>query len=147
MIIKHSFARMLSTIPRTEKTPPLYYVLAWVWSRVFGHGEVGLRSMSAIAGTLTVPVAARIAKRLFDVRAGLFAAMLVAVNPFLVFYSQEARSYALLVLFSTCALWAFIEVLNATRGRWPSPYRLSPCRWRWRWAESTTCFPATSCRC
>ena len=42
---------------RTESTPPLYYALAWLWAKLFGDGEVGLRSLSAIVGTLTVPLA------------------------------------------------------------------------------------------
>ena len=90
---------MLSTIARTESTPPLYYALAWLWAKLFGHGEAGLRSLSAVVGTLTVPVAWRAGGELFGAaRAGLVAAALVAVNPYFVWYSQEARSYSLLVL-------------------------------------------------
>jgi mannosyltransferase len=109
MVIKHDFVHMLSTIPRTEKTPPLYYMVAWLWSRVFGYGEFALRSLSALAGAATVPVAYATAKRLFSARVGLIGASLIAVNPFLLYFSQEARSYALLVLLSTCALWAFAD--------------------------------------
>ena len=47
---------MLRPIPTTESTPPLYYVLARGWAVVFGTGEVGLRSLSALLGTLTIPV-------------------------------------------------------------------------------------------
>src|SRR5437868_3034459 len=42
-----SFAQMLHAVARTESTPPLYYALAWVWVRIFGADEVGLRSLSA----------------------------------------------------------------------------------------------------
>ena len=117
MIVKSSFGHMLRTIPRTEKTPPLYYLFAWVWARVFGTGAFALRSVSAIAGKLTVPVAALTARRLFNARAEIFTAILVAVNPFLVYYSQEARSYSLLVLFSACALWAFVEAWKTGSNR------------------------------
>jgi 4-amino-4-deoxy-L-arabinose transferase-like glycosyltransferase len=89
--------------------------LAWLWEKVFGHGEAGLRSLSALIGTATVPVAwaaarellasERAAREWFDSpRAGLVAAALVAVNPFFVWYSQEARSYSLLVLTATLTL-------------------------------------------
>jgi uncharacterized membrane protein len=47
---------MLSTIPDTERTPPLYYLLAWGWTRLFGYGEVGIRSLSVLIGTATVPL-------------------------------------------------------------------------------------------
>jgi len=44
---------MLHAIPHSEATPYLYYVLAWPWTHVFGSGEVGIRSLSALAGTVT----------------------------------------------------------------------------------------------
>ena len=47
---------MLGLIPQTESTPPLYYCVAWVWARVFGFGEAGLRSLSALCRGATVPV-------------------------------------------------------------------------------------------
>ena len=48
---------MLGLIPQTESTPPLYYCVAWVWARMFGYGETGLRSLSAVCGVSVVPVA------------------------------------------------------------------------------------------
>lgn len=103
---------MLSAIPHSESTPPLYYVLAWAWVRVFGAGEVGLRSLSALFGTATLIVLALIARRLAGWRAGLAAAALAAANPLLLWYSQEARSYGLLVLLCALSIWLLI------RGDW-----------------------------
>ena len=40
-LVKSSFGHMLSSIGGSESTPPLYYVIAWVWARVFGDGEWG----------------------------------------------------------------------------------------------------------
>ena len=42
---------MLGTVLGQETTPPLYFMLAWGWAKVFGFGEEGLRSLSALAGT------------------------------------------------------------------------------------------------
>ena len=97
-LLDRGLGDVLREIPRTEATPFAYYVVAWVWSSVFGLGEVGLRSLSALAGTATIPVAYGAGAVLVSRRAGLVAAALVATNPFLVWYSQEARSYALLAL-------------------------------------------------
>ena len=80
----------------SESAPPLYYALAWLWTQVTGTGEFGLRSLSALAGVATVPVAYLLGAELRGRRAGLVAAALVAVNPMLLWYSQEARAYALL---------------------------------------------------
>ena len=120
-LMKRGFGQMLSTIPHSESTPPLYYVLAWLWSRVFGTGAAGLRSLSALFGVATIPVAYAAARRLFDVRVGLVAALLVTVNPYFVWYSQEARSYSLLVFVAALSLLAFAHAL---RERTPRAYLL-----------------------
>src|SRR6266540_2717307 len=92
-VLHPSLFDTLSVVAHGERSPPLYYILAWGWSRVFGTGEVGLRSLSALIGTLTVPLAYLAAKELINRRTvGLLAAALVALNPYLVWYSQEARS-------------------------------------------------------
>jgi len=107
LLVHFSPGKMLGLIPQTESSPPLYYCIAWLWARLFGFGEAPLRSLSALAGVATVPVAWGAAKKLISERAGLIAAALTACNPLLIWYSQEARSYALLVLLSAGALVAF----------------------------------------
>jgi mannosyltransferase len=112
-VLQPGLAGTWDAIVHGERSPPLYYLLAWVWSKVFGTGAVGLRSLSALFGTLTVPVAYRAAVEFGRPRAGLIAAALVALNPYLVWYSQEARSYALFVLFSAVALVYFARSVRA----------------------------------
>ena len=80
LLVHFSPGKMLGLIPQTESTPPLYYCLAWVWARIFGYGEAGLRSLSALAGVLTVPVMYAAAAKLISRRAGLIAAALAACN-------------------------------------------------------------------
>jgi mannosyltransferase len=110
-VLKPNFGDMLGTIGWSESTPPLYYVLAWGWSKLFGTGEVGLRSLSAVLGTATVPVAFAAGAELTTRRVGLAAAALVAVNPMLVWYSQEARAYALLILLTCLSFLFFARAL------------------------------------
>jgi mannosyltransferase len=107
LLVHYSPGRMLGLIPQSESTPPLYYCVAWVWARVFGYGEAGLRSLSAVCGIATVPVAYMAARKLVSQRAGVIAAALTACSPFLIWYSQEARSYSMLVLLTSVALLAF----------------------------------------
>jgi mannosyltransferase len=117
-IVSHGLGHVLSTVPKTESTPPLYYVLVWLWTQLFGTGEVGLRSFSALCGTLTIPVMWAVGRRLASERIGLVAALVTAVNPLLFWYSQEARTYALLVLLSALSLLAFLRALEEpSRGR------------------------------
>ena len=42
---------MLHSVRVDETTPPLYFVVAWLWAKLFGAGEIGLRSLSAALGT------------------------------------------------------------------------------------------------
>ncbi len=116
-VISGDFEHMLHAIKRSESNPPLYYVLAWGWVKAFGSDEAGVRSLSALLGTLTVPLAYAIGAELANRRAGLLAAALVAVNPMLIWYSQEARSYALLVLFCAASFLFFARALRTGRGR------------------------------
>src|SRR6185503_8508490 len=103
-LLDRGLGDVVREIPRTEATPYVYYVVAWLWSSVFGLGEVGLRSLSALAGTATIPVAYGAGVVLVSRRAGIVAAALVATSPFLVWYSQEARSYALFALLGAASV-------------------------------------------
>ncbi len=114
-LLRMNLPDMLSAIPDSESTPPLYYVLGWVWSQVAGTGEVGLRSLTALLGTATIPVVWALARRLGGDRAALAAAALTAVNPMLVWFSQEARSYALLGLLAAAAALLWLRALEQPR--------------------------------
>ena len=103
-VLRGSFFHAMDAVGFSESAPPLYYAVAWFWTQLTGTGEFGLRSLSAVAGVATVPVAYLVGQELRGRRAGLMAAALVAVNPMLLWYSQEARSYALLVLLCTVSL-------------------------------------------
>jgi uncharacterized membrane protein len=102
-----SLGSMLHLWNSYEPNPPLYFVVGWVWARVFGTGEVGLRSLSALLGTGLIPLVYLCGRDLISRRAGLFAAALAAVNPFLIWYSQEAREYMLLAVLSAASFWFF----------------------------------------
>jgi mannosyltransferase len=105
-------SEMMAQIPDQESTPPLYYVIAWLWTRVVGTSEVGVRSLSALVGTATVPAVYAAARELCDRRTALAASGLAVVSPFLVWYSQEARAYALLVLLGALSLWLLARLLR-----------------------------------
>ncbi len=102
LLVQRGFAGMLSHLSASESAPPLYYVLIWAWTKVFGLGVVGFRSFSALVGTLTVPVI-YLAGRRVSTRVGIWAAAIATVNPAMYYYSQEARCYALLIFFSAVA--------------------------------------------
>jgi mannosyltransferase len=117
-LVRMSFGGMLQTIPRTESTPPLYYALAWVWTRLFGFSEFGLRSLSALAGIATIPVGYAVARRLAGRQAAVIAGLLLAVSPLMVWFSQEARAYALATLLATITVRCAVGWLQERRRGW-----------------------------
>jgi 4-amino-4-deoxy-L-arabinose transferase-like glycosyltransferase len=119
MEVHYSLGRMLGLLPHIESNPPVYYTLVWAWTRIFGFGEAGFRSLSAVAGVATVPALYGVGAKLVSRRAGLVAAALAAFNPFLIWYSQEARSYSLAVLFATLSWLAFAHLRSPdASARW-----------------------------
>lgn len=110
VLMPRGFLNMVAAVRAHETTPPLYYAVEWFWAHAAGLREIGLRSLSAIFGTATVPVMYWAGTAAATRRVGLFAAILTAVNPFLFWYSQEARSYALLVFLSALSLALFFEI-------------------------------------
>lgn len=91
--------------------PPFYFLALHFWQSAVGESEVAVRALSALCSLLAVAVAYRLAARLFGRRASLWMAGLMAVSPFQVYYAQEARPYALIVLLSAGLLWVFAEML------------------------------------
>ncbi len=109
-----------------DRLPPLYYLLLKGWTSLFGFGEVGVRSLSVFLGVLLVPVMASITATLFNRRVALVTAFLIALNPFLIWYSQEARMYAQAVLFSALTVWAFLKMVAGSRVDHASRFPLYP---------------------
>ncbi|MFN8473341.1 MAG: glycosyltransferase family 39 protein [Anaerolineae bacterium] len=99
---------------------PLYFWLLHFWTLVVGSSDVALRFLSVIAGTLTVPLLYALARRLVAPTAAMLGAFLLAVNPFQVWYSQEARMYAMLATLGLLALWALDVALTEPKHRFPA---------------------------
>jgi 4-amino-4-deoxy-L-arabinose transferase-like glycosyltransferase len=112
LVIKGSLWHTLHMVRVSESTPPLYYVLAWAWTHVFGSGEVGLRSLSAVCGIATVLVMWVALRESVSEPAGLVGAALVAVNPMQVWFSQEARTYELVALLGAISFLFMLRIVR-----------------------------------
>jgi mannosyltransferase len=89
--------------------PPGYYLALHFWRALLGQDEAALRALSAVCSVALVGVSFFVGRRLFeDETAGLVAAALVAINPFQVYYAQEARMYAMLALWAMASTWAML---------------------------------------
>jgi 4-amino-4-deoxy-L-arabinose transferase-like glycosyltransferase len=104
-----SLAGVWRHVEATESTPPLYYVLGWV---THARGTVAMRLIPAIALTAAVPVGYLAFRRFIGTWAALATAAMLAVNPMLVWYSTDARSYGLLVLTALLSVWGCSALLE-----------------------------------
>ena len=77
-------------------SPPLYYWLLYLWIQIADSSEEGLRLLSALSGTLCVLTVIWAGAEVFTPRVGLWSGAFAAVAPMHIYYSQEARAYALL---------------------------------------------------
>ncbi len=110
-IASHSLAAIPGVL-HNDGSPPLYYLLLHGWMAVFGSTEAATHSLSLLFSLLTIPAALWAGWSLFGRRAGLIAALLAALNPFLTQYAQETRMYSLMALLglltATCMVHAFV---------------------------------------
>src|SRR3954468_19295956 len=119
--------RPLSAIPhalREDGSPPLYYVLLHFWLALGGRSEAGVRALSLLFALLAVPAAWWAGRAIFrTARAAWIAAVLMAFNPFLSQFAQEARMYSLVTLLTipatACFLRAYALDADSARARRP----------------------------
>ena len=110
---------LISAIEADPTNPPLYYLLLNITTRAFGDSSFGLRWFSVMLGLLTIPLAYQLGRRLFDRRAGMYAAFLATFSGPLWWASQEARMYTLLALLVLLLALAWHRLLR------------QPTRWAW----------------
>jgi hypothetical protein len=108
----HSVARVIE-LTLADVHPPLHQLSMWLSYRTLGYTEFAGRLPSALAGVATVPVIYLLARELFDKQTGLYAAALATPNYYLVYYAQEARSYAFLCFLSCLSMLFFIRALRS----------------------------------
>jgi len=109
-----------------EITPPLFFVLSWLSTRVDLSPE-WLRLPSLAAGTAAVPLTYILGLRTFGRSAGVVAAALTAVSPFMAFYSVEARGYELAIVLALGSTLALLAAVDGGRRRWWIAYAACGC--------------------
>jgi 4-amino-4-deoxy-L-arabinose transferase-like glycosyltransferase len=97
-----------------NNSPPLYFLLVKAVTAVAGDSDAALRLVSAISGTLSVALLSCLVLALGrSPSAALAAGFLLALNPLHVWFSQEARPYALMVCFGLLALLGAARAVRA----------------------------------
>ncbi|MBN1367138.1 MAG: glycosyltransferase family 39 protein [Dehalococcoidales bacterium] len=109
-------------IAASSNHPPLYFWILRVWIDIFGTSEFAIRSLSAIFGVFTIIPIYFTGKTLFNKRIGLLSAFLASFGVTLIYYSQDARAYSLLVLLSTLSYLFFIKIFNTDEKKYYIAY-------------------------
>jgi uncharacterized membrane protein len=117
----HSLGGLFHALLHGGVHPPLHPLVEWLIVHTLGSGDFAVRLPSLIAGIALVPAVAALGQELFDRRTAVVAALLAAVAPILVWYSQEVSVYALVTLFGTLAV---LGALRATRRGSPHDWAL-----------------------
>lgn len=106
-----SFSQMISLVA-ADNYPPLHNIMLWLSMPVLGDGEYALRLPSILMGLLTVWLVYRVGKALFAPEAGLLAAFLLTISPFHIWFSTEARMYAVFAAMGMAFLLAAVALLR-----------------------------------
>jgi len=114
------------TLAKQSTHPPLFFCLMHQWLGMTQSLDIfetslgiQLRSLPAILGIISILLLYHLNRKTFSENAGLVAAGVMAVSPFAVYLSQEARQYTLLLILITIALFALVQLLKPARNSLP----------------------------
>jgi hypothetical protein len=86
-----------------------YFHLLWIWSAIFGQGEMAMRLSSVLASGLAVGfLVVGVSLRTGRVAAGVVAGGVLAVDSNGIFFGCELRPYALVTLCAVLAVWSMM---------------------------------------
>jgi len=127
IVSEHGPRGVLSTVHSdAEITPPLYFALAWLTTQL-GHAPELVRAPSLVAGIASIPVAYILGLRTIGRRGALIAAGIVTFSPFMIYYSAEARAYALMMLLVMLSTLTMLLAVDSGRTGWWVAYAVSSC--------------------
>ncbi|MDP3557722.1 MAG: glycosyltransferase family 39 protein [Bacteroidota bacterium] len=90
-----------------DSNPPFYYYCLWVWEKIFGLSEVGIRSFSAFFNSAAIITFGYYLYRDFNKNISVFFILIFTFHPTLLFYAQEARCYSLLLFLTSVSIIIF----------------------------------------
>lgn len=108
----HGLDWLLPNIANVEPNPPLYYLLLHYWMEVLGQSEFVTRYLSLIFGVVSVAVIFQLGRAMKRPKVGALAALLLAINPFQVWHSQDVRNYTLWPVLSMAGLCFLLVALR-----------------------------------
>src|SRR5205085_5023556 len=100
-----SLRRVVRAVILSDTSPPLYYILLYGWTLLFGTSDAALRLLSVSLSVASLPFLASVARRVAGNRAAIVSCALFAFSPLVIYYSTEGRMYSLLIFFALTTAW------------------------------------------
>ena len=107
-VASRSWASLIGEL-RGSPVGPLYFVLLKLWISAFGDSAFALRAFSVLASIALIPAVYILGAKLLSRRAGVIAALLIALSPLELYFAQEARMYMLTSLVALLTFWAYVR--------------------------------------
>ncbi|MBX2864635.1 MAG: glycosyltransferase family 39 protein [Leptolyngbyaceae cyanobacterium MAG.088] len=106
------------TVTTQSNHPPLFFMAMNAWLQAAGSSVWSLRAFAVLWGVIAVAAVFYLGQRIGGRRVGTFAALLMAVSPYGIYLSQEARHYSLAIAIALFALVNWIALLQGERSPW-----------------------------
>ena len=115
----HSLGRVLHLVySNQETTPPLYFIVAWLTKGLLSSPVQSIRLVSLACGTAAIPLTFLLGLWTVGKRAALVGAACVALSPYMIFFSTEARPYMLVLFFALVSTLSLLRALDTGRVGW-----------------------------
>jgi uncharacterized membrane protein len=108
-----SIIQLLKDCAVWHRHPPLHFFMLYLWIPVFGNSEVAVRLPSVIFGIISIVLIYKIGRHLFNEKVGLISSFLSAISYYHIYYSQETRSYSLLLFLTLLSFLFFIKLISS----------------------------------
>jgi mannosyltransferase len=108
---KQEPSQMIDAVSK-DVHPPLYFLILHYWINLFGDSEFALRFLSVIFGLLAIIMMYMVGNLLFNKDMGIMGSLILSISVFHIHYSQEIRSYSLMVLLTLVSMYFFLKLLE-----------------------------------
>jgi len=107
---------MVNYITFNDAHPPLFYTIVHFLLK-FGYSEFYLRSLPALFGIFSIPLAFFVGREFKNEKTGLILSLIMALNPAYILWSQILKSYSLFIFFLLLSFYSFIKILKNNENR------------------------------
>ncbi|MBD2357778.1 glycosyltransferase family 39 protein [Tolypothrix sp. FACHB-123] len=109
---------VINTVIYSELNPPGFYIIMHQWMQWFGSDEVILKIPALIVSVLLIPATYKLGSLISSPLVGIVTAAITTVAPEAIYYSQEARPYALAALLSCLVIFLYCKVIDSKKQIW-----------------------------